>query len=241
MKYALMFSVLQGGVIKPIKWGRENFQPDQSIIVLDEYTPAIWLWHGSKQSLVTRRIANRQAESLKGHGYTAGESIIGSQIRKVFEIESRKLGKDPETDEINEKFEEILNRKYSKVNEFIVNFSMEGEEEKIGKLKPRGKEFIEEKESDLRAEEASILKEKPKPVQNLSSSTKPKEEPLDIKKAQYKFEKRVEEVDKPSTASKGTTQQEDLIQKMLKRIDALENKVNNLTKSFEEFKKSHNS
>ena len=86
MTIALMFKVLEGGVVEPIKWSKDHLQPDSSIIVLDESSLSIFLWHGVKQGLVPRRTALRQAESLKGHGYTVGRTIIGRDIRVIKEI-----------------------------------------------------------------------------------------------------------------------------------------------------------
>ena len=72
-----MFDSREGGETVPIEWSKDQFQPDRSIIVLDESSLSLFLWHGSKQGLVDRRTALRQAQSLKGHGYTVGKSIIG--------------------------------------------------------------------------------------------------------------------------------------------------------------------
>jgi hypothetical protein len=126
MEFALMFNVLEGGVVDPIKWGKENLLPERSIIVLDESSQAVWLWHGSKQGLVARRTALRQAESLKGHGYTVGKSIIGRDIKTIKEVDQRKVGRDPETDKVNQAFEEVLGRKYKEMDNFVVTFSTTG-------------------------------------------------------------------------------------------------------------------
>ncbi len=126
MEFALMFNVLEGGVVDPIKWGKENLTPERSIIVLDESSQAVWLWHGSKQGLVARRTALRQAESLKGHGYTVGKSIIGRDIKTIKEVDQRKIGRDPETDKVNNDFEEVLGRKYKEYDNFVVTFSTTG-------------------------------------------------------------------------------------------------------------------
>ncbi|MFX1340688.1 MAG: hypothetical protein ACFFDK_18905 [Promethearchaeota archaeon] len=128
MEFALMFNVLEGGVVDPIKWSKENLLPERSIIVLDESNQAVWLWHGSKQGLVARRTALRQAESLKGHGYTVGKSIIGRDIKTIKEVDQRKIGRDPETDKVNQAFEEVLDRKYKELDNFVVTFSTAGVE-----------------------------------------------------------------------------------------------------------------
>jgi hypothetical protein len=117
-----MFHVKDGGVSDPIKWSKDNLQQDRSIIILDEGTSILFLWHGTKQGLVQRRTALRQAQSLKGHGYTIGRSIIGRDTKEVIEIDARKIGREPTTTELNKQLEEVLNKKYHEMGEFIVSF-----------------------------------------------------------------------------------------------------------------------
>jgi len=124
MDYALMFDVKEGGVSEPIKWGKENLSSDRNIIILDEGSSSLYLWHGAKQGLVARRTALRQAESLKGHGYTIGKSIIGRDIRDLKEIDQRKVGRDPETDKMNEELQIVLNSEYKELDHFIVTFQI---------------------------------------------------------------------------------------------------------------------
>ena len=127
--YGLMFNVLEGGVIEPIKWSKDNFMPETSIIVLDEGSESVYLWHGIKQGLVARRTALRQAESLKGHGYTVGKSILGRDIKYLKEIDARKVGKVPEDTKMNEDLQEILDRKFTELDNCIVTFQ-------VGVVKP---------------------------------------------------------------------------------------------------------
>ena len=79
----LMFDSREGGDTVPVQWSKDNLTNDKSIIILDETNQVLWLWHGTQQGLVARRTALRQAESLKGHGYTVGKSIIGRDIREL--------------------------------------------------------------------------------------------------------------------------------------------------------------
>lgn len=129
--YAIMFAVADGGVSDPISWGKENLKPENIIMVIDEENLTVWLWHGKKRGLVSRRTALRQAESLKGHGYTVGKSIVGRGMEKIVEIDERKIGRDPETDENNNKFMELLNRKVTDVGNFIVTFGNGGGEDSV--------------------------------------------------------------------------------------------------------------
>ncbi|MFW9877725.1 MAG: hypothetical protein ACFFG0_31950, partial [Candidatus Thorarchaeota archaeon] len=69
-----------------------------------------------------RRTALRQAESLKGHGYTVGKSIIGRDIKIIKEIDARKVGKVPEDTQMNEELQALLDKKFSELDNFIVTF-----------------------------------------------------------------------------------------------------------------------
>ena len=131
--YALMFNVLEGGVSEPIEWSKVNLTADRSIIILDESNQVVWLWHGTKQGLVARRTALRQADSLKGHGYTVGKSIIGRDLKHIKEIDQRKIGRDPATDEIYGHLENLLNRESKKLENFVVTFEMRADEPLLSK------------------------------------------------------------------------------------------------------------
>ncbi|MFW9946881.1 MAG: hypothetical protein ACFFDX_08650, partial [Candidatus Odinarchaeota archaeon] len=126
MDFALMFEVLEGGVSEPIKWNVDNLSPDKNIIILDEGSSSLYLWYGSKQGLVARRTALRQAESLKGHGYVAGKSIIGRDIKILKEVDQRKIRREPETTRLNEELQNILNQEFKELDNFIITFDIEG-------------------------------------------------------------------------------------------------------------------
>ena len=117
-----MFDARPGGEIVPIKWNKNSFMPETSVIVLDEDSESVFLWHGVKQGLVARRTALRQAESLKGHGYTVGKSIIGRDLKSIKEIDARKVGKVPEDTKMNEELQEILDRKFQELDNYIITF-----------------------------------------------------------------------------------------------------------------------
>ena len=172
MEFALMFNVLEGGVIEPIKWGKENLLPERSIIVLDESSQVVWLWHGSKQGLVARRTALRQAESLKGHGYTVGKSIIGRDLKSIKEIDQRKIGRDPETDKVNEAYEQILTRNHQELDNYVVTFSTA--EIKV-ETKPEGKPVAKpEVKPVAKPEVKPVIKPEPKPTMAASTSASSK-------------------------------------------------------------------
>jgi len=164
MLFGLMFNVLPGGDSQPIQWRQENLADDRSIIVIDESNQAIWLWHGSKQGLVARRTALRQAQSLKGHGYTVGKSIIGRDVKEIREIDQRKIGRDPDTDNINKDFQAMLDKKVKELDNFIITFSTSGTDVRIVESEPLPKPEVVPTSSKL-----------PKPVVKLEPTTAAKE------------------------------------------------------------------
>ncbi|MFX0056824.1 MAG: hypothetical protein ACFE85_02655 [Candidatus Hodarchaeota archaeon] len=182
-----MFDVLEGGVSEPIIWNMDNLTPDRSIIILDETNQVVWLWYGSSQGLVARRTALRQAESLKGHGYQVGKSIIGRDIKYIKEIDQRKIGRDPITDELNKDLQALLNRDYKELDNYVVTFELREAE------KPAIKPVVKEKpkpEPVIKPEPAS----KPKPIVQPEPIVKPEPAPLEVKVEAPKLE-RVEKPD----------------------------------------------
>ncbi len=247
MKYALMFNVLKDGEIEPIKWNREVFVPDRSIILLEELTPAVWLWHGVKRSLVDRRIASRQAEGLKGYGYKARDTIIGSRTRIIKEIDQRKVGQDADTDQFNREFQEILNKKFNPIDKIIIDLQMDDSE--IGELKltpeaiPENRAEQESKPiTESKAEKIPKKTQEPKAETTISETTqKPEIKPSPskitrvskpskpIKKPEFIFEEQVKEI--------GSNTNE-IIKNVLERIEKMEVKLNTLLQEFKEFKAS---
>ncbi|TFG29235.1 MAG: hypothetical protein EU532_03545 [Promethearchaeota archaeon] len=243
MKYALMFNVLKDGEVEPIKWSREVFTSDRSIILLEEFTPAVWLWHGVEQSLVDRRIASRQAEALKGYGYKAKDTIIGSRTRIIKEIDQRKVGKDAETDQSNREFDELLNKKFNPIDEIIVAFQL-GESEIQGlELKPKivleptpkqeskpitipTPKKISEKAQ--KSEVSAITLTTPQELKVKPATTKTKQISQPVKRQEFTFESQVKEVESFNTA--------EIIRDVLKRIEKMESKLDSLIEEFKELK-----
>ncbi|NVM18903.1 MAG: hypothetical protein HWN80_14400 [Candidatus Lokiarchaeota archaeon] len=137
MEFAIMFQVLEGGVSEPIKWSKDNLTPDNNIIILDEGSSSLFLWYGANQGLVSRRTALRQAESLKGHGFSVGKSIVGRDIRDLKEIDQRKIGRVLETDELNDELQTLLNKKFKPLDDYTVTFELEAEIPSAVKLVPK--------------------------------------------------------------------------------------------------------
>lgn len=121
-----MFEIKDGGDSSPVEWSKDHLQPDRIIMVLDELNGIVWLFYGKKKGLVSRRTAMRQAQSMKGHGFTIGRSIIGRNISTIVEIEERKIGRDPETDANNTKFLELLSKTVIDEGNFIMRFGKAG-------------------------------------------------------------------------------------------------------------------
>jgi hypothetical protein len=269
MRYAIMFNVLEGGDIEPIKWSKDEFKSDGSIIVLEEMTPAVWLWHGNKQSLIARRVASRQAEALKGYGYKSGGTIIGSRTRIIKEIDERKLGVDPAIDEFNIEFQKLLNMKFDLLDEFVVIF--QGSEAKVKPLEIKTKTAPE---VTTKIEPEPLIKEIKKPItikepkeaigetisdevnekveeQNLNKELETPEETLKhIKRTEYAFESYVQEIKAPESKLSEeqavqmteTVKSPNIISDMLQRIEKLEERLNLLNKDFQaSLKKSKNS
>ena len=147
--FFLMFEVEDGGVSNPVKWSKDSLKSENIVMVLDEENMSVWLWFGSKRGLVSKRTALRQAQSLKGHGYGIGKSIVGRGLEKIYEIDERKIGRDPETDELNTKFMELVSRTMHDAGGFVVTSSSGGEplpmEEQFETPKPIEMEVIQPK------------------------------------------------------------------------------------------------
>jgi len=171
MDFAIMFDVLEGGVIEPIEWSKDAFTPDRSIIVLDEGTTSLFLWHGAKQGLVARRTALRQAESLKGHGYTVGKSIIGRDTKEIKEIDSRKVGRVPEETDLDKELQNLLSKEFRATGDFMVTFQV-GE--------------FESTKAEKKAAAALKPKPEPKPAPKIEPKPQPKPEPRPAPKVEPK-------------------------------------------------------
>jgi hypothetical protein len=212
MDYALMFDVLEGGVSQPIAWDKENLTGDKNIIILDEGSSSLYLWYGMNQGLVARRTALRQAESLKGHGYTVGKSIVGRDIKRLKEIDQRKIGRDPETDKYNEELQILFNKEIKELDNFIISYSAKDLEaapvKPVAKPEPRPMP----KREAVPAEPVPVVQSKPSQVIKpeipiaVEYDNKAKEVPLVKSEPIIKSEPKVEEkpapVPKPSSPSK---------------------------------------
>ncbi len=137
MQYAIMFQVLEGGISEPIKWNKDSLTAESNIIILDEVTSSLYLWYGAKQGLVSRRTALRQAQSLRGHGFTIGKSIIGRDIRDLKEIDQRKIGRVLENDELNDELQTLLNREHKELSNFMITFELKEIVEPVAKVIPK--------------------------------------------------------------------------------------------------------
>lgn len=167
-----MFNVETGGVSVPIKWSKDNFQPDRSIIVLDESSLCLYLWHGTKQGLVARRTALRQAESLKGHGFTVGKSIIGRDIKIIKEIDSRKVGRVPEEDILNNELQAVLDKEFKELDGMIVTFQVDMAEAMPSTMRTKPAPKPEPKAAP-KAEPKPTPKVAPKPLPKPAVAAKP--------------------------------------------------------------------
>ena len=156
-----MFNVKPGGEIEAVKWSKGNFLPDTSLIVLDEGSESLYLWHGVQQGLVARRTALRQAESLKGHGYTVGKSIIGRDIKIIKEIDARKVEKVPEDTELNEELQALLDMNFTELDNLIVTFQPGAVKPIPATQKPKVKPKVETKPAPAPTVSKSVEAVKP--------------------------------------------------------------------------------
>lgn len=154
-----MFKVLEGGVSEPVKWSKDHLTPESNIIILDEGSSSVFLWYGSKQGLVSRRTALRQAESLKGHGFSVGRSIVGRDIKELIEIDQRKLGRVPEVDDLHDNLQTLLNRGFKYLDDYTVTFDVDGDFPSA--IKPTSKPVSTEVP---KPEPAAVSVDKPEPV-----------------------------------------------------------------------------
>jgi len=232
MEYSIMFNVLEGGVIESIKWDKNNLKQDRSIIILDESSLSVYLWHGIKQGLVARRTALRQADSLKGHGYSYGNSIIGMDIKTVKEIDHRKVGRDPETDILYEELEEILAKEFKVIEDNIVSFQIEDAEAAKEELKkgfrPKPPPEPETLSEPVREQVLTEIPEEKEEQQTIPTQ-KLRKEPERIIKPKF---------DAEPTVLKVETIEDTRFEKLITRLEGIESKLDILMTEFMEFKTS---
>jgi hypothetical protein len=224
MEYAIMFNSLEGGVVEPIEWNKDNLQPDRSIIILDESSFSLFLWHGAKQGLVARRTALRQADSLKGHGYSIGKTIIGRDIKYVKEIDYRKVGKDPETDNLYKELAEILSKEFMIVENHIITFQVSELEAAKAELK-----------KGIRPKPISKAEPKPTVVEVPEEEEKPIKEAKTVKKT-GEFDVWKEETE--PKVLKVETRGDIKFEKLTSRLEGIESKLDILITEFMEWKAS---
>ncbi len=157
-----MFDVVEGGIVESIEFSKDQLTPDKSIIVLDEENQKVWLWHGKGRGLVPRRTALRQAQSLKGHGYQAGNAIIGRDLNAIIEIDDRKVGREPESTQNNEKLMLLLNKNFEAIGNFVYIIGTGGEKKApVQESKPVIKQVIPTPVA-AKPEEPKVVPEHPK-------------------------------------------------------------------------------
>jgi len=115
-----MLEFSEGGTTTPLAWSKDALKPDSIIFVIDENSSVLWFWIGKTNSLVKRRTAMRQADSLKGHGYQVGKNLIGRGVNTIVEIDDRKVGREEEMTKNSKKFLELFNQSFHTVMEQVV-------------------------------------------------------------------------------------------------------------------------
>ena len=236
-----------------------SFTADRSVILLEEFSPAVWLWHGAQQSLIDRRIANRQAESLKGYGYKAADTVIGSKARTIYEIDQRKVGKESEITLLNEEFQNIISMKTKPLDEQIVIFQSGGP--KVSTLDKKIQEPLDISTVEESEVISQVISEKPQELDNNiinsieseSKSIKPvisqkpekKSESLEIlDKPEFEFESYVKEL--PPSKQQFAKEEiilfleaietSPIIKSLLERVEQIEGKLDVLINKIQEIK-----
>ncbi len=118
--YTLMLEFSEGGTTTLLTWSKDTLKPDSIIFVIDENTGILWFWIGKANSLVKRRTAMRQADSLKGHGYQIGKNLYGRGIHTIIEIDDRKVGREEENTKSSKKFLELFDQPFYVAAEQVV-------------------------------------------------------------------------------------------------------------------------
>ncbi len=115
-----MLEFSEGGTTTPLPWSKNTLKPDSIIFVIDENTGILWFWIGKANSLVKRRTAMRQADSLKGHGYQIGKNLYGRGINSIIEIDDRKVGREEENTKNSKRFLELFDQPFYVAAEQVV-------------------------------------------------------------------------------------------------------------------------
>ncbi len=115
-----MLEFSEGGTTTPLPWSKDTLKPESIIFVIDENTGILWFWIGKANSLVKRRTAMRQADSLKGHGYQVGKNLIGRGVNKIIEIDDRKVGREEENTKNSKTFLELFDQPFYAAMEQVV-------------------------------------------------------------------------------------------------------------------------
>ncbi len=115
-----MLEFSEGGTTTPLPWSKDHLKPDSIIFVIDENTGILWFWIGKANSLVKRRTAMRQADSLKGHGYQIGKNLYGRGINSIIEIDDRKVGREEENTKNSKRFRELFDQPFYVAAEQVV-------------------------------------------------------------------------------------------------------------------------
>ena len=202
-----MFDVVEGGIVESIEFSKDHLTPDKSIIVLDEENQKVWLWHGKGRGLVPRRTALRQAQSIKGHGYQAGNAIIGRDLNAIIEIDDRKVGREPESTQNNEKLMLLLNKNYEPIGNMVYI---------IGKGGEKKVPLQESKPAPVQENKPVIKQVIPTPIDSKLEESKPEPEhpkldtpEIDVNVLQDELSKTVES--KPESEPKHTLDESDKV------------------------------
>lgn len=155
-----MFECADDGTLTEIPFSKEPLSDDDKlVIVLDEVNNVVWAVYGKRKGIVPRRMALRQAESLRGHGYQVGRSIIGRQLESIKEIDARMLERVPDVKKDFDQLLSLFDMPFSLMEGECVTFNETEAPAPRPTSKPSAAKFMAAVEPE--AEEAPVVEEMP--------------------------------------------------------------------------------
>ena len=91
MEYRVLMLKYDAGDTYPITPAADELTSDNIIIVLDEYSKAVWLWLGSKARDIFKRGAMRKARGLLNYGMDYNQFKVGIGCSKLRVIDENEL------------------------------------------------------------------------------------------------------------------------------------------------------
>jgi len=114
-RYLVMLNVLVDGSYNPIPFQQENLSPNKAIIIVDDVTEVVWVWIGSKVTVVQRSIASRASNYIAKYGYMVEQYKVGTGFTRRL-IEEQFLEDLEESQETYSEFFQLFSKNKTKHN-----------------------------------------------------------------------------------------------------------------------------